>query len=381
MSDGSGFPNQSLDILRVARAIYPESMGGGSIHVHEISKQQAEMGHNVTVVTSDRGNSTLPRVEKRAGYTIRRYDELFTPFGNSFTPGVANVLKSAKSEYDIVHAHSHLSFLSNVAAFFSRIGNAPFVITNHGIQSQTAPDWVQQLYLPTVGRFTFNSADRVFTYSREEQDRLRSLGITVPISVIHNGVDCSQFAPEEGANESLQLLFIGRLLESKGPHLLVAIFDELQSEYPELRLKIVGQGPMKNELLENISDRGLDGYIDLVGEVPNNMLPDFYNESSVFVLPTSREGVPRTILEAMACGTPVVSTNLPQVRSVVDDGGVVVEREIDSLTTVICNLLESPDRRVKMGKRGRNRVLNNYSWQETVRKTTNQYYEVLEAYA
>jgi len=372
---GSG---DSLDILRIARAIYPDSVGGGSIHAHSISKLQSEMGHNVTIITTDRGDATLPRVERRAGYTIKRYRENLNLFGNSITLGVLWGQLLDTGDYDILHAHSHLSFISNLAAVSARRNDAPLVVTNHGVRSQTAPDWVQKLYLPTVGRFTFNSADTVFTYSNEEQAELRQLGVSAPISVIHNGVDCTKFAPDGGSRESMQLLFVGRLRETKGPQIVLDILAELGQEYPELTLKMAGDGPLRGQLEQTIAENGLARKVELLGEVENDAMPELYNESALFVLPTAREGVPRTILEAMACGLPVVTTDLPQIEPVVDNCGVMVERETEAFSNAIDKLLASPEKRETLGKRGTVTVRENYSWQDTVRKTTEKYYEVIQ---
>ena len=353
-------------------------MGGAAIHAHTMSKLQAEMGHDVTVLSTDRGDRSLSRTDQRAGYTIQRSGELFTLFGNSIAPTMLTMLRNKLSDYDIVHAHSHLSFMANISALVTRLDDTPFVITNHGIRSQTAPELVQDIYLPTLGMYTFNSADLVFTYSDVERDRLEKLGVSSDVSVIHNGVNCDKFAPRDINGGDSELLFVGRLRETKGPHLLVEIIDQLHSEFPELTLKIVGEGPMREELAKDISKRGLLERIDLVGEVPNESMSEFYNEASAFVLPTSREGVPRTILEAMACATPVVTTDLPQVEPVVRDGGLLIKRDAEAFATAICELLESPMQRAEMGKRAREQIRKNYSWEDTVRNTTQKYYEVLD---
>jgi len=369
--------DRSLDILRIARAVYPESMGGGAIHVNSMSKKQVEMGHNVTVLTTDGGDITVPREESRDGYTIRRCREIANLFGNSLAPGFVSAFRRHKQKYDVVHVHSHLSSLSNIAALFSRFDDIPMILTNHGLRSQTAPDWIQQIYLPTIGRFTFNSADRVLCYSDSERGELREQHVRSPITVIHNGVDCTTFAPA-GVDRELQLLFVGRLMETKGPDLLLSIFERLAPDFSKLSLTIVGDGPLATQLEQHRSNSQFTSRISLLGDVPNEELPEIYSESSVFVLPTSREGVPRTILEAMACETPIVTTSLPQVEPVLGEGGCAVDRDPDSFEAVLRELLQDGNRRRMMGKAARQRVLKNYSWDETVRETTATYLDLLE---
>jgi glycogen synthase len=85
--------------------VYPDVTGGGAYHVHAMSRDQAAMGHDVTVLTV-RHDSELPHVEEREGYTVVRFDPTVTLLGNDISPGVAQYLAAA--DPDVVHAHSHL---------------------------------------------------------------------------------------------------------------------------------------------------------------------------------------------------------------------------------------------------------------------------------
>jgi len=148
-----------MRILRVAQKVYPEVPGGGTYHVHAMSRDQAAMGHDVTLATV-RHDDSLPHVEERAGYTVVRYDPAFSALGNDISPGLARYLFSADN-FDVVHAHSHLYFSTNLAALRRRLGDVPLALTNHGLYSQSAPEWVFDLYLRSVGRWTFEQADVV----------------------------------------------------------------------------------------------------------------------------------------------------------------------------------------------------------------------------
>lgn len=369
---------ESLRILRVATDLYPEQLGGGALHAHMMSKRQAERGHDVTVLTSRHKDNSLPLQDWRDGYEIRRNRELTKPFGNSITPGTVQSLASRLDEYDVVHAHSHLYFSSNVAALLRRLSETPLVLTNHGLISQTAPGAIQKLYLPTVGRFTFNSADRIFCYTETDRDRLRDRNVTTSISVVHNGIDCSTFRPMESVAPRQQLLYVGRLKETKGVDRLIKAFAELYGGYPELTLSIVGEGPIR-ESLEALCDRlGVDDRVTFRGTVPNEKLPRVYNESRVFVLPSDAEGLPRTVLESLACGTPVVTSDLPQLESVVEGCGYRVPPEsTDELAGAIEQLLSDDATYRELSDRGRSRIESGYSWAETVAKTTAVYRDVL----
>ena len=159
-----------MKILRVAQNLYPQVPGGGSYHVHAMSRDQAAMGHDVTVLTVS-SDPSLPRHERRDGYHVVRCRPTVELLKNEISVGVGRHLLD-RDDIDVVHAHSHLYFSTNLAAAISRLSDVPLVVTNHGLISQTAPGWVQRLFLPTVGRFTFNAADRILCYTDADRSRL-----------------------------------------------------------------------------------------------------------------------------------------------------------------------------------------------------------------
>lgn len=370
---------EQLRILRVASDVYPDVMGGVGIHAHEMSKLQAEWGHEVTVLTSDHGDQSKPREETRDGYEIRRHRELVSPLDNSIFPGLVQSLLRMSSDYDVVHAHSHLFFSTNVTAAFRCLNDTPLVVTNHGLISQTAPKWLQKAFIPTVAHFTLNSADRILCYSETDKQRLRKRGIDTQVSVIHNGIDCEKFVPKEvDTGEGLQVLFVGRLKPGKGVDNLLVAFEDVVKESPEVILKIVGDGALKDDLVELAKEKGINSSVEFTGRIPNDEMPQIYSESDVFVLPSKNEGLPRTILESMACELPVIVSDLNQLIPVVDGAGIVFQRnDLEELSSSIEYLLNREDRRHHLGRIGRKRVVNDFSWKNTVDKTTRVYHTIL----
>ena len=359
--------------------MYPEVVGGVGLHVHHLSRVQAAMGHDVTVLTSDNGDRSLPAEERRDGYRLRRHRELARPLDNSIVPGVAATLHDLVDDYDILHIHSHLYFSSNLAAVFGRHHEIPVVLTNHGLVSQTAPRWIQRLYNPTVGTFTFETADRILCYTETDKQRLHQRGIDTEISVVPNGIDCSWFEPSDDEPDD-QLLFVGRLKEGKGPQYLLEAFGELASDYPAYSLQLVGDGPLREDLERQASALGIADRVEFRGEVPNDELPALYADSRAFVLPSRSEGLPRTVLEAMACGRPVVTSDLPQLRPLVEDVGYTFETgSVAGLADVLETVFDADDDRLDAyGARARERVESTYSWQDTVERTVAAYYDVLD---
>jgi glycogen(starch) synthase len=365
-----------LRILRVATDTYPEVVGGGAIHAHEMSAIQADLGHDVTLLTSDHGDSSLPRREEREGYTLRRFQELGQPLGNSITPGLFRSLRNLRDEFDVVHAHSHLYLSTNMAAVLAQFDDTPLVVTNHGLYSQSASSWFNKAYLETLGRFTFNAADRVLCYTETDKQRLRDFGVSTPVSLVHNGVDCEQFAPVERPSDPPEVLFVGRLVETKGVQKLVDAFAQVDVD---AHLRIVGEGPQRAELEQQVRELGIGNQVTFAGRVPNDELPAVYARSSVFALPSSREGLPRTLLEALACGTPVVTSDLPQLESLVDGVGMTIpEGDVNGLAEALEEVLSDAELRARLSEAGRRKIVQEYSWTETVRETTDVYHNLLD---
>ncbi|GAA0471513.1 glycosyltransferase family 4 protein [Halococcus dombrowskii] len=363
-----------MRILRIAQKTYPEVVGGGTYHVHAMSRDQAAMGHDVTVLTV--GNGTRPRREERAGYTVVRRPATAEAFGNSLSAGVARFLHGV-DDYDVMHAHSHLYFSTNLAALKRRFDSIPLAITNHGLYSQSAPEWVFRWYLRTFGRVTFNSADAVFCYTETDADRLGDFGVDVPLHVVPNGIDTERFSPEGEESNRITgdpaVLFVGRLVEGKRPGDALSAIERVRETHPEARLHFAGKGSLRADLEQRVAERGLDDAVAFLGEVPHEEMPELYRGADLFVLPSRAEGLPRTVLEALASGTPAVTSNLAQLVPMVEKAGITVSvGDWKGFADALDELASSPEHREAYGKRGRELVVTEHAWSDTVARTTEQ---------
>lgn len=368
-----------MKILRIAGDLYPATVGGAALHAHNMSIRQAGQGHEVTVFTA--GKDGLPDVETIDGYGVRRFRSPIKLYGNPVMPSLFLRLAAENGRFDIVHAHSHLYIATNVCALVRLFSDTPLVITNHGLTSQTAPTWLNRLYLVTLGRWTFNAADRVICYTEEEKGAMEKLGVDGgKIRVIHNGIDTDLFRPADKVGAGDRLLWIGRFVPGKGVEYLVDAFAEAINVRPGLSLTMVGQGPQLDGIKEKIRGLGLDQAIRIVEFVPNEALPDVYRDADIFLLSSLAEGVPRTLLEAMACGLPVICTGLPQLKRIVHGCGLTVPPgDSHTLAKAIQMLVSNPGLAHELGVGGRERVQKNYSWDDTVQKTLLLYGDIIES--
>ncbi|OTF01232.1 glycosyltransferase family 4 protein [Halorubrum sp. SD683] len=318
-----------MRIFRVAPWIYPDTKGGGDYHVHAMSRDQAAMGHDVTVLTT-REDESLPRIEETHGYTILRVSPGVTLLGNDVSPAVGRYLWHADADdFDVMHAHSHCYFVTNFAALKRRLGDIPLAITNHGLYSQNAPERLFSIYLKMLGRWTFNQADVVFCYTDVDKERVRDLGVSSRIEVVANGIDTERFTPEGPESDLIDaegpvVLFVGRFADGKRPWLAVEAFAGVFAEYPDAELYLCGDGALREGLEAQVAELGIEEAVTFLGHVPYDEMPKVYRSGDVLVLPSRAEGVPRTVLEAMASGLEIVMSDLDQVTSMLGERGHVV---------------------------------------------------------
>ncbi len=343
-----------------------------------MSIMQARLENEVTVYTA--GGDGLPSSGAADGYRVERIRPLMRLYGNPVMPSLLLKLLSESGKYDIIHAHSHLYLSTNICSLVRKLRPTPLIITSHGLTSQTAPGWLNRIYLATLGRWTLNAADRVICYTDEEKKEMERLGVDGrKISVIHNGIDTALFRPAEKRGDGNRLLWIGRLVPGKGVSYLIDAFAEAAKAKESLRLEMVGRGPQLEATMKRISELGLGGKITIKEYLPNEELPQVYRNSDIFILSSLTEGVPRTMLEAMSCGLPVICTDLPQLRRIVDGCGLLVPlRDSRALADAILRVSSDPALAQSLGSRGREKVANGFSWDETVRKTLQLYHEVIQ---
>jgi len=362
-----------MKILRVAQNQYPEVPGGGTYHVHAMSRDQAEMGHDVTVLTVS--DDSKPRREERDGYTVVRRKPTVELLGNEISAGVGKFLTQA-DDYDVVHAHSHLYFSTNLAAITRRLGDTPLAITNHGLYSQTAPEWMFDAYLRTIGRWTFDSADIVFCYTEEDRKRVREIGVKSDIEVVPNGIDQMRFTPEGPESELVDaegpvVLFVGRLVEGKRPGDAVEAFSGVRKEHPDAELYLCGAGPLRDELEQRVRELGVADSVTFLGHIAYDEMPKVYRSADVLVLPSRAEGLPRTVLEAFASEVPVVASDLEQVAPVVEKAGETASvGDVEGFKWAITSLIGDSKRRQRLGRKGRDVVGEQFQWGETVAATS-----------
>lgn len=195
------------------------------------------------------------------------------------------------------------------------------------------------------------------------------------IFCIKNGLDASLFRPipKEEARKHLRLdmdklyiLTVGRLSKSKGHSLLIEAFNRLSKNNERLHLIIAGEGEERQSLEKAISSLNLSDRISLAGFQKNDTIPHWLNSADIFILPSLLEGTPNIMLEAMACGLPVISTKVGGVEEAItneQNGCLIKANSTQEIESAMSRLLKEPELRYKLGEAAQETISNQFaSW-------------------
>ena len=288
----------------------------------------------------------------------------------SLALGAIKALRAVQREgfdFDLIDAHYYYPD-GVAAALLARWFNKPLTITARGTDLNLIPRYA----LPRqMMQWAAGKAQASIGVSSALVDVRRGWGIADErLHVMRNGVDLQRFRPLPQAEARAQLgltgapllLSVGNLVELKGHDIAIGALARLLPQYPQARLVIVGQGPEKAQLLAHARQLGVAEQVTLAGAQPNAELLHWYSAADVFLLASSREGWANVLLEAMACGTPVVATDICGTPEVVRpaSGGRLVARNAAAFSAAIESLVQVMSDRAAV-----RRYAEGFSWQAT----------------
>lgn len=279
---------------------------------------------------------------------------------------------------DLVHTHGYKADLYGfLAAWRSR---KPVVATCHNWVGGTAALGIYN----QMDRLVLKRFDALAAVSDTVAQRLLDSGVSAEkIRTIANGIDVGAF--ERG--QPLPVLSVGagkvvgvvaRLDLQKGFEYLLRAIRELCNTFHAFKVVIVGEGPDRKAIEDLIQEYGLQSNVVLAGQQSD--MPGVYAAMDIFVLPSLNEGLPMTILEAMAASRPVIATNVGAIPSVIKDGenGLLVNpRDTDGLRNAIARLLSDPDLCRRMGDKAHDWVSRNYTSEAMALKYRQMYEAIL----
>ncbi|HID88165.1 MAG TPA: glycosyltransferase family 4 protein [Anaerolineae bacterium] len=231
-------------------------------------------------------------------------------------------------------------------------------------------------------RYCLRHADGAIVGSHTAAEVWRAKGYTGPLAVIPQfGVDPQRFFPsprQEG--RPFTVGFAGRLVEEKGVDLLL----QAAAGLPGIRVAILGSGPLRSHLEQLAETLGIADRVSFLGTLPSPQMPEFYRQLDALVLPSrSRpnwvEQFGRVLVEAMACGVPVVGAESGEIPYVIGDAGLLFpEDDEEALRERLSRLMRNADLRADLTRRGRERVLAHYTQAKVAEETVAFYRRVMD---
>ncbi len=369
-----------MNILLDARTVGHRFSGVG-FYVLELVRALARLSDDHSYHLLVHGSSAIEDLGLDARFRLHQtpFSPENHPFGDFWEefslPRLAKQLGA-----DVIHGPAFLVPL--------RPTRIPKVVTIHDLVAFSHPEtipWKYAIYMRWLIRNAIRTAQRVITVSESvKQDIVRKLGTDPECIVpIHHGVgDRFHAQPREHVDavrrryglERPYLLFVGNLEPRKNLPALVKAFRRVREEIADpLDLVVAGQVAWKSgPLLDDLGTEDLRGYIRLLGYVPSEELPALYSGAQAFVFPTLWEGFGLPVLEAMACGTPVIASHVASIQEVAGNAAVLVDPlEPASIAAGIREALD-PARREEWIARGFACVAR-YSWRATAIQTLEVY--------
>ena len=392
-----------MKIALVCPASLPATQFGGIVFLAvDLAREISEMGHNVTIYTTDldfsngpnKFNKKLPRIEKFEKFLINRTHVWFSLKLFFVNTSMSKEIENDKP--DIIHTIGLRSFQSIIAWRVSKKLNIPLVVSDQGGLT-THPFLAESgFFLKTLYKIQdffikkiINDASVISVANEYEQKIFSSLNKKSRIEIIRNGVNLKKLVSKHNFKEKYQInsnfiLFVGRFSKSKGIETLINAFSIVKNELKDSDIHLVIMGVdfgYQAEMEKLIKKLNLSEEIKVIKNPPRDDVISAYGESEFLVLPSQWELSPLVPLESFAFKKPVISTNSHGIPYTVQNNknGILVEPENSlELSNAIVKLLNDSELREKLGQSGYNFVNEECNCVSMAKNSLKLYEDILE---
>jgi len=314
-----------------------------------------------------------------------RFGDFWTELQNATQrlPGIWTALEAARGEEreivykaillaqqvkqkGITHLHAHFGTSAAAAArLASLFTGVPYTFTAHAkdiFHEDIVPELLQRKFSDAGGVVTVSEYNVEYLSSRYDMTRVR-------LKRIYNGLDLTQFPYQSPQSRPLRIVFVGRLVEKKGVAHLIDACSVLATRKLPFECLIIGSGELEEQLRAQVERLGLQTTVKMIGPRPQREIIKLVQEAAVFAAPCvvgadgNRDGLPTVLLEAMALGTPCVSTSVTGIPEVIQHektGLIVPQHDAFALAAALQRLLENPALRVKLAGQARKIIENEF---------------------
>ena len=355
--------------ILIAAPYFPPHLGGTEFYAYNIAKGlQKDFGWDVCIATT--GNRGFRVVEENyKGFKVYKLPYWFklsnTPVNLFWPISFKRILK--KENISLINAHAPVPLFADMIIWAKK--SIPAVLTYHGLsmkKNKLALDWIIDFYERFILSRTLKRASSIVCAS-DAVHRNFSHVVADNIDTITPGVDLKYFIPTDCQNKNT-ILFVGGVNKSdshKGLKYLLEAMVSVAQKHSQTKLIVVGAGENRDYFEMLAKNLGIARSVDFVGGRYGEELRDSYKDASIFVLPSLNDNHPLVILEAMACGLPVVSTTVGNIPAIVEDGKtgfLVAPGDSNALAKKVIHLLDNPEQSKTLGSAGREKVSREFDW-------------------
>lgn len=382
--------------LKICHIITRMILGGAQENTLLTVIGHIEKGHDVVLVTgpSPGPEGELLKKRKHPDFEIIINSHLIRELNPFHDIAAYFSLKSfLKSRgFDVVHTHSSKAGIIGRAA--AKSAGVPFIVhTVHGQPFHQYEGLCRNFFYRTAERWAAKRCNKIFAVSQAMIDQSVKAGIAdrSKYKLVYSGMELESFLNEQpdyqfrerlGIPEKATVIgTIARLFPLKGYEYLVPAAEKITEKHPEVCFLVVGDGILKEELLQQILERRLN--FVFAGLIPPDEIPRYTNIMDILVHLSLREGLPRAVVQALASGKPAVGFNLdgtPEVIINEKTGYLVEPKDVDGVADAVIRLLENREKAKKMGEDGRRLVSEKFAWQRMVDILEEEYLKGLNLY-
>ena len=371
-----------MHILYLVQLFSP-SVGGGEALFYYFAREMLERGHQVSIICYKRKSSFDLYDLIRKGikiYSIKpEIEDVHAPV-LTYMQHIKYIMNAVgkghevinKNNVDIIHANTYTPIIP--AVILGRVFKIPVVATIHHITLGCWKYWASQEGVPAGSSFIGPFYEKLVlkmpvqmahVVSESTKKDLIKINAKVRINVLYNGIDIQEYnglTSEEHYQK--YLLFIGRLVSTKNLNTVILALKHVIIDFPDVKLVVVGRGPMRNNWEQLSVENGLNSNISFAGHISETEKFNLLRNCTALVLPSILEGFGRVIIEAFAMSKPVLASKIRSLSEVIDDGKdgfLIPPYDIKSWANAIKDVFRNFEKGKAMGISGRKKAEDKFN--------------------
>lgn len=378
-----------MKILQVIPFFSPK-YGGTVTSTYILSKELSKAGHEVTVLTTDidKDKEYIKSIEKEE-VKVLDFSYIFNLSLFIYSPSMRKWLDENLRNFDIIHMHNFRSYQNNIVRKYAKKYDVPYILQARGsVLPFFQKQQIKKFYDFIWGYNLLNDAKAVVALTTDESKQYQKMGVNLDkISIIPNGIDSSSYDVVEKGNFRLKhgikreekiILYLGRIDPIKGIDLLIESISKLSYSLNNFKLVIAGPHTNYQSSLENmVRTLNIEDKVLFTGPLYDIEKFEAYSDADVYVLPSSYDAFPNTILEALLYETPVIVTKGCSINQIIDKNvGIVIDYNSKELKEALFIILNDSELRNSFLNNSKGIIKDKYEFNNIIKKFNKLYYNI-----